>query len=128
MANRFFREDETLSPRLVVITGIAAFLLMFALAGTGMFLGLILRLLALVLLVPMAYSALRVLVPLMDPRDAEADRIAVWGGFILVLLFGLTAFGVIALPALGIAAYVLWMRAPELLEVFEFFSTGEARD
>lgn len=128
MTKRFFREDETMSPRLVVITGIAAFLLVFATGASGMFMGLVLRLLALALLVPLAYSVLRALLPLMDPRDTDADRIAVWGGCVLVLLIGIGAFGLITLPALGIGAYVLWMRAPELLEVFEMFSTGEARD
>ncbi len=121
LLNRFFREDETLSPRMVVITGLLAFVFALLAPYMGLFSRLIFSILALVLLVPLAFSAFRYLVPLMDPRDPSADRIAVWGGCVLVVIIGIGAYGLVAVPALAGGAVLLWQRAPELLENFDMF-------
>ncbi|QHQ36115.1 hypothetical protein [Algicella marina] len=126
MLDRLFREDETMSPRLVVGGALLAFALALFAPQFGMVMRGLVSLIALILLVAPAYMALRFLVPMMDPRDAEADRFAVWGGLVLLLVVGFSTFGLMTLPALALAGLLLWKRAPELMEPFERFSGPKA--
>ncbi len=117
--DRFFRDDETLAPRIPVISALLAYVLGWG-AGLLGFIGMVaVMALTLILLVPVAYSALRALLPLMDPQHQAADPIAVWGGVVLILVVGVPTFGIMALPALAAGAILVARRAPELLEPFD---------
>lgn len=126
--DRFFREDETIAPRLVVGLGLLAIVLVFLAPHIGGLTSLLLYVIALLALVPLTYSVLRILLPLMDPRDPDADRFAVWGGLALCVLVGLGAFGLVILPAFAAGGALIWTRAPELFEPFEAFGGDRVED
>lgn len=80
-------------------------------------LGIIYYPLVLILLIFPIYAAFQFLMPKMDPRDPDADRFVVYGGAVCVLLIGFLAFGLMFLPALVIAAGLIFWRAPDLLQI-----------
>ncbi|MEM9428039.1 MAG: hypothetical protein AAGA32_00900 [Pseudomonadota bacterium] len=119
LVDSFFREDETLAPRLPVLASLAAFAIAFLLPFVGILTKLLLMFVVLVLLVPGAYAVLRLLLPLMDANNPEADPIAVWAGAVLAVVIGLAAFGWMTIPALAVGTVLLARRAPELFEPFD---------
>ncbi|MEM8872141.1 MAG: hypothetical protein AAGB10_18015 [Pseudomonadota bacterium] len=116
----FFREDETLHPRMLVAAGIVAYFFHYLAKWFGVSWwitqGLIVLLVAM-----LCYAVLRFLLPMMDPRDPDADPFVVWGTCFLFLIMGGDGFGALFIPGLIIGAAVLYWRAPELLEVFPWF-------
>lgn len=120
LLDRLFREDETLHPKTVVGAAMAAYVLLLLARWAG-FLGYLAVPIIICLLALVCYAALRFLLPLMDPRHADADRFAIWGGAVLFVFIGLDVFWIWFLPALALGGVLLWWRAPELLEVFPWF-------
>ncbi len=115
-----FRDDETLHPKVVIGAGLLAYVLMYL--NTWLGIGIILAVpLVVISITIVCYAVLRFLLPMMDPRDPDADRFAVWGGTLLFVIVGADAFGVWFIPGLVLGGGLLYWRAPELLEVFPYF-------
>lgn len=115
-----FRDDETLHPNVVISAGLVAYALMYLNAWLGVAIVVAVPLLVLSITL-ICFAVLRFLLPMMDPRDPDADRFAVWGGLALFVIIGIDAFGIWFLPGLVLGAALLYWRAPELLEVFPYF-------
>lgn len=117
MLNFLFTEEETLKPRFGVGAGLGAFALVYLAPFAGLAVKIVLLAVAVVALGLVSYAALRLLVPMMDPRDPDADRFAVWGGLLLFAVAGMACFGLVFVPGFALGAVLLWLRVPELLEV-----------
>ena len=117
MLNFLFREDETINPRLAVAGGIVAYAVLFFVPVFGLFMSILFVPILVIGLALGCFAVLRFLFPLMDPRHPSSDRFAVWGGLVLFLLTGWFAFGVFFLPAVLLGIGLIWLRAPEFLEV-----------
>ena len=120
MLDFLFTEEEALGPRMLVGCGIAAYALSFLLPIFGGILWILFVVIMVLSAALLCYSALRELLPLLDPRDPEADRFVVWGALVLFLAIGWTGFGIYFIPSLIIGISLLWWRAPDLLEVVPF--------
>ena len=121
LLERLFDEEGRLGPRSIVASGLVAWglvLLLPALWGAWAVLAVLAMVAALALV---TCAALRELLPVLDPRDAEADRFVSWGAALLMLAVGAHAFGIWFLPALALGAALVWVRTPELYEVFPWF-------
>lgn len=119
--DRIFDEEGRLGPRTIVAAGLAAWALLLLEPLAGGVWAVLLLILMILALSMASYAALRELLAVMDPRDAEADRFVVWGSALLILLIGFHAFGIWFLPALILAALLIRLRVPELYEVFPWF-------
>jgi|GEM_PF-5731975 len=120
MLDFMFTEDEVLSARTIVGCGIAAYALSLIMLLFGGFFWILLAIVQVLALALLCYSALREILPMMDPRDPEADRFVVWGAFVIFLAIGWTGFGIILIPALCLGVSLLWVRAPQVLEAVPF--------
>lgn len=120
MLDFLFTEEEALTARMLVTCGLLAYALSLIMPLFGSLFWIILAIIQVLVLALLCYSALRELLPMMDPRDAEADRYVVWGAFVIFLAIGWTGFGILLIPALCLGVSLLWIRAPEILEVIPF--------
>ena len=116
-----FEDDESLRRQVIVAAGLVAY-------GVGIFLpvmGTGTRFVFLpIMMIAMGlacYAVLRRLLPIMDPREADTDHFTVWGSVVLFLLIGFASFGVWFAPGLVLGMLLIWVRVPELLEVFPGF-------
>ncbi|WP_112321263.1 hypothetical protein [Oceanibium sediminis] len=121
LLDRLFTEDETLGLRTLVSAGLLACVLMVFLPVTAGVTFVICAALLILSLSLLGYAGLRELLPVLDPRDPDADRFAVWGALVLFLAIGWLAFGIWFLPGLILGGALLWMRAPELFEIIPGF-------
>jgi hypothetical protein len=115
-----FTEDEALGARTLVSCGVvsyAAALLAPLFTGATFVVLVVIMVVTLTLL---CYAALRELLPLLDPRDPDADRFVVFGALLIFLAIGWTGFGIFFVPGLVLGMALLWWRAPDLLEVIPF--------
>jgi len=118
LINWAFTEEDTIRPRVGVAAGLVAYVMLFLRPFMGITLLVITTILILACLALVCFAVLRMLLPLMDPRDPDADRFVVWGGALLFVFIGIEGFGAWFLPGLIGGALMIWWRVPELLEVF----------
>lgn len=117
LVDRFFAEDETLGPRTLISAGLLAYATLFLAPLFGGTLYIVLLGLMILSAALLCYAALRELMPMMDPRDPDADRFVVWGAFVIFLGIGAASFGLLFLPAFFLGAALLYWRASELFEI-----------
>lgn len=112
--DRIFREDETLSPRLLVGAALAAWVMI----AISPHIGAIRHLLYLLVIVAMAlvtYGVMRLALPRTDTRDPDGDPLAAWGVLILLVVIGWEVFGIAFVIGGVLGAGLVWWRMPELL-------------
>lgn len=124
MLNKFFPAQGVGNMKLIVGTLLAA-TVMTALHRLVGGLGFIYYPLVVILLLFPLYAAVHYFVPLMDPRDPEADRFVIYGAVASLVLLGLVAFGWLFLPALVLTGGLVFWRVPDLAEFLPWVDTGD---